>query len=158
VAVFFSSSYLRTTTCRDSSVNMVTRLESCFHSGQEKDIFLFYKASRPHPGPTQPPIQWVTALLFLGVKPRLITNRSILLLPPPPPFAFTACIGTSFVYTVFHIVSSHVFVTVDTSHTASMLAIWLTSAASVAGRCICRYESRDYVRVFVPKCRFCYTL
>jgi hypothetical protein len=31
-------------------------------------IFLFTTASRPAPGPTQPPIQWVAGALSLGVK------------------------------------------------------------------------------------------
>jgi len=31
-------------------------------------LFLFSNASRPVPGPTQPPIQWALGTLALGVK------------------------------------------------------------------------------------------
>jgi len=31
-------------------------------------MFLFYTASRPALRPTQPPIQWVTEALFLGLR------------------------------------------------------------------------------------------
>jgi hypothetical protein len=34
--------------------------------GQE--IFLFFEASRPFLGPTQPPIQWVPGMLSLVLK------------------------------------------------------------------------------------------
>jgi hypothetical protein len=39
-----------------------------FESRQELGIFLFTTASRPALGPTQPPIQWVSGALYLGVK------------------------------------------------------------------------------------------
>jgi hypothetical protein len=39
-----------------------------FESRQGLGIFLFTTASRPAFGPTQPPIQWVTWALFLGLK------------------------------------------------------------------------------------------
>jgi hypothetical protein len=39
-----------------------------FQSRQRLGIFLFTTASRPAVRPTQPPSQWVTVALFLGVK------------------------------------------------------------------------------------------
>jgi hypothetical protein len=39
-----------------------------FDSRQGLGIFLFTTLSRPAPGPTQPPIQWVSGALSLGVK------------------------------------------------------------------------------------------
>jgi hypothetical protein len=39
-----------------------------FDFRERKDIFLFSTASRPAPGPTQPPIQWVPGPLSPGVK------------------------------------------------------------------------------------------
>jgi hypothetical protein len=42
--------------------------DSGFESWQGLAIFLFTTASRPALGPTQPPIQWVSGILSLGVK------------------------------------------------------------------------------------------
>jgi len=39
-----------------------------FESRQGLGIFLFTTASKPAMGPTQPPIQWVTATPSLGLK------------------------------------------------------------------------------------------
>jgi hypothetical protein len=39
-----------------------------FGSCQGLGIFLFTTVSRPNLGPTQPPLQWVPGVLFLGVK------------------------------------------------------------------------------------------
>jgi hypothetical protein len=39
-----------------------------FESRQGLGIFLYTTVFRPDPGPTQPPIQWVTGALFLGVR------------------------------------------------------------------------------------------
>jgi hypothetical protein len=39
-----------------------------FDSRQGLGIFLFSTASRPAVGPSQPLIQWVPGVLFLGVK------------------------------------------------------------------------------------------
>jgi hypothetical protein len=54
---------------RDSSVSIVTMLRAerpGFGSRQWQGFLLFATASRPAPGPTQPPMQW--APLCLGVK------------------------------------------------------------------------------------------
>jgi hypothetical protein len=59
---------------RDSSVGIGTRLTGWtigvlrFDSRRELGIFLFTTASIPALGPTQPPIQWVSRALYLGVK------------------------------------------------------------------------------------------
>jgi hypothetical protein len=56
---------------RDSSVGIVTTLRpgrSGFDSRQELGIFLFATSSVPTLGSTQPPIQWVPAVLSPGVK------------------------------------------------------------------------------------------
>jgi hypothetical protein len=39
-----------------------------FETRQGLGVFIFTTASRPAPGPTQPPIQWVPGALSLGVK------------------------------------------------------------------------------------------
>jgi len=39
-----------------------------FESRQGLGIFLLTNASRPTPGPTQPPIQWVPRALSLGAE------------------------------------------------------------------------------------------
>jgi hypothetical protein len=39
-----------------------------FDSRRRLGIFLFITATRPAPGPTQPPIQWVPGALSLGIK------------------------------------------------------------------------------------------
>jgi hypothetical protein len=41
-----------------------------FESRQGLGIFLFTIVSRPALGPTQPPIQWVSGVLSLGIKRR----------------------------------------------------------------------------------------
>jgi hypothetical protein len=48
-----------------------------FESRQGLGIFLLFTASRPVLGPTQPPIQWVPAVLSLGLKqPRRDADHS----------------------------------------------------------------------------------
>jgi hypothetical protein len=56
---------------RDSSAGIATRCttkELSFDSQQGQQIFLFSIASRPTPGPTQPPIQWIHGAISPEVK------------------------------------------------------------------------------------------
>jgi hypothetical protein len=59
---------------RDSSVGIATRLRGRtigvlgFDSRQGLGIFSFTTVSRTALGPIQPPIQWVTGVLSLGIK------------------------------------------------------------------------------------------
>jgi hypothetical protein len=56
---------------RHSPVSTMTRLRagrSGFDPRQRQGFSLLATASSPALGPTQPPIQWVSAALFLGVK------------------------------------------------------------------------------------------
>jgi hypothetical protein len=52
-------------------IGMATRLRvgrPAFDSRQRLGIFLFTAVPGPAVGPTQPPIQWVTGTLSLGIK------------------------------------------------------------------------------------------
>jgi hypothetical protein len=53
-------------TLKKHNIRMWT--DKMFESRQRLGIFLFTTASRPALVPTQPPIQWVPAALYLGVK------------------------------------------------------------------------------------------
>jgi hypothetical protein len=63
--VLILSSVLRLGRSRDSSGH---GLDRGFESRQGLGIFVITTASRPALGPTQPPIQWVSGALSLGVK------------------------------------------------------------------------------------------
>jgi len=53
---------------RDSSVVGYALDDRGCETRQRSPIFLFTTVSRPAFGPTQPPIQWVTGALSLGLK------------------------------------------------------------------------------------------
>jgi hypothetical protein len=75
--------------------------ERGFESRQGLGIFLFTTSSRPALGSTQPPIQWVSGILFLVVKcpgreadhlpPSSAEVTMRVAIPPLPHYPFTAC-------------------------------------------------------------------